>query len=56
MAAGDGAANPRFRLVATDGTTVTQDSHRGDWQVVLFVAAMLAGMALFSALEHRRNH
>lgn len=35
-AAGDGAANPRFRLVATDGTTVTQDSHRGDWQVVLF--------------------
>lgn len=28
----------------------------GYWQVVLFVAAMLAGMALFSALEHRRNH
>ncbi|MCF7202809.1 YeeE/YedE family protein [Pseudomonas oligotrophica] len=28
----------------------------GYWQVLLFVFAMLGGMALFSALEHRRNH
>ncbi|MBP7339245.1 SCO family protein [Niveispirillum sp.] len=34
--AGEPVLHPAFRLVATDGKTVTQDSHRGDWQVVLF--------------------
>jgi cytochrome oxidase Cu insertion factor (SCO1/SenC/PrrC family) len=34
--AGEQTPHPAFRLVATDGKTVTQDSHRGDWQVVLF--------------------
>ena len=28
----------------------------GHWQALLFVAAMLAGMLLFTALERRRNH
>ncbi|PTU75210.1 YeeE/YedE family protein [Pseudomonas mangrovi] len=28
----------------------------GHWQAMLFVAAMLAGMLLFTALERQRNH
>jgi uncharacterized membrane protein YedE/YeeE len=28
----------------------------GHWQAVLFVAAMLAGMLLYTALERRRSH